>query len=96
MRIKFCSSNLVCIELFSANPTVTNRAIGSAQKSLSDRYSVKNVKLLFKGIAHRAVVIELRATTGVTGDALGQTRGNIVTGLHPVDQGMTKHVTSEV
>lgn len=57
---------------------------------------VQHLKLLLKRVAHSAVVVELRSTTGVTCDALGQTRGNIVTGLHPVDQGMTEHVTSEV
>ena len=39
---------------------------------------------------------ELRSTTLVASDALSQTRGNIVTGLHPVNERMTKHVTSEV
>jgi hypothetical protein len=39
---------------------------------------------------------ELRSTTLVASDALSQTRGNTVTGLHPVNERMTKHVTSEV
>jgi hypothetical protein len=58
--------------------------------------TVQHLKLLLERVAHCAVVVELRSTTRVTCDALGQTRGNIVTGFHPVDQGMTEHVTSEV
>jgi len=89
------STGLACIELFDTDDRFTEMT-APANKCSSDRYSVQNLKLLLKRIAHGAVVIELRSTTVVASDALSQTRGDIVTGLHPVNERMTEHVTSEV
>jgi hypothetical protein len=51
---------------------------------------------LLQRIAHRAVVVELRAATGMTGDAFRQAGWDIVSGFHPVNQSVSEHVAPEL
>ena len=57
---------------------------------------VEYFELLLQRIAHRAVVVELRAATGMTGDAFRQAGWDIVSGFHPVNQSVSEHVAPEL